>query len=108
MTPNWQQLQGALRTLIAVLAGVAVDHGLLSSGDVQRLLDPQLWTAIGTIGGLAIAGWSWWTHRQSNAVAVVAAMPEVFKVQTMNTPAGVQLATDVGSTPQAIVTVAPH
>lgn len=108
MTPNAEQIKGALRALLVFGAGIAVDHGWITTSQMQALLDPQLLGALGTMGALAMVAWSWWTHRQSNAVAVVAAMPEVFKVQTMNTVAGIQLAADVGSTPQAIVTVAPH
>jgi hypothetical protein len=107
MTPNWEQFKSALRTLLAFGGGIALDHGWITAGQLQTLLDPQLLAAIGTLGGLAIAVWGMYTHSKTNAVAVVAAMPEVARVQTANTPEGRTLAADVGSTPAAVVTVAP-
>jgi Flp pilus assembly protein TadB len=108
MTPNMQQVLGAARTVIAVLAGIAVDHGLFTAKDLAHLLDPQLWAAIGVIGALGVTAWSAWTHKQTNLVATVAALPEIARVVATNTPAGKALVKEVGTKPDAVVTVAPR
>lgn len=95
---NQEQVAGVVRSIVAAIGGWAVGAGYLTSDQVTMF------------AGVAVAVvplvWSIIIHRQSNAVAVVAAMPEVAKVETTNTAAGRDLAATVGSTPEAVVTVA--
>ncbi len=59
---------------------------------------------------LLFGGGGWYyggPHIGGGLVAVVAAMPEVAKVETTSTPEGKALAENVGTKPDAVVTVAP-
>ncbi len=107
MTPNWQQAESALRTLIAVFGGIAIGRGWITADQLQLLGSPEVWAAIGTLVSFGVAAWGMFAHSKTNAVAVVAAMPEVAKVETTATPEGKALAENVGTKPDAVVTVAP-
>lgn len=109
MNLNWEQIKGLIRTVIIGLGGVAIAFGWLPAADLQFLTSDTFLAALGALGSLVVAGMGWWshqTHSPANAVAVVAAMPEVAKVEVVPTQAGLDLKAAVGSTPDALVTVA--
>jgi hypothetical protein len=109
MNLNWEQAKGLIRTVIVGLGGVAIAFGWLPAADLQFLTSDTFLAALGALGSLVVAGMGWWshyTHSQTNAVAVVAAMPEVAEVKVAPTAAGRNLKDAVGSTPDALVTVA--
>lgn len=119
MTPSQDQINSAVRTLVAtlggVLAGWAIGKGWITQAQASAILSNQeaisaatvlILTLIGA-GGSGIAGiWGLISHKQANMVATVAAMPEVAKVETMPTPSGVALASAVPPAPGVVVTVA--
>lgn len=97
---NQEQVLGIVRWVITTAGAYAAGKGWLTADQITLLL------------GVAVAVvplvWTLFAHKQANLVATVAAMPEVAKVETVNTAAGRDLAATVRSTPEAVVTVAPY
>lgn len=90
VTPNAQQVQDSIRTLLAAVAGAALNHGIISGSTFSLIM-----------GSLAIlVPWIWGilTHTKSNQVATVDAMPEISGVVTTKTPDGAKLAASIPST----------
>jgi hypothetical protein len=104
---NQEQVKSAIRSIVIAFGSFAVGRGWITTEQLSFLGSDTFLMAIGAVVSLAAGAWGVYTHNQTNAVAVVAAMPEVAKVETTNTPAGKTLAADVGTSPQAVVTVAP-
>jgi len=95
---NQDQITGIIRAFAPPLVAYLAAKGWIgaeSTGDITALL-----VAIG------VALWSVAIHRRERTVAIVAAMPEVKKVEIEPTPSGKALADAVGSKPSAIVTLA--
>ncbi len=91
---NTDQISGILRAIFAAVGGWLVSKGVV---------DAEIWAMVsGALVTLAVAGWSWYVHKQSTKIATVNAMPDVKGVITNNTQAGRELAASVPST-----TVAP-
>jgi len=97
--PSQDQILGMLRIFIPYLLTMAVAKGYIPEGAVADVT-----TAIVT---LVAIGWSAVAHKQSAVVARVAAMPEVSKVEVAPTAAGIALKAAAGSSPDALITVAP-
>lgn len=119
MNPSQEQINSAIRTLVAslggVLAGWAIAKGWITQAQATAILSNQEVIGAATMvllavlggGGSAVAGiWGLIAHKQVNMVAAVAAMPEVAKVETMPTAAGVALASAVPPAPGVVVTIA--
>jgi hypothetical protein len=102
---NPEQVKSALRTVIVLLGGFAVGHGWITTEQVTLLSSDGFLMGLGTLATLAAGVWGLFVHKQANAVAVVAAMPEVAEVKAAATPEGRALVKEVGSTPDALVTV---
>ncbi len=116
---NQEQLKSALRTLVStgggILAGLAIGKGWITQSQAQAILSNQpmidlatevLLLVFGAGGTAAVGIWGVVGHSAPNMVATVAAMPEVSKVETARTDAGVALAAAVPSVPGSVVTVA--
>ncbi len=119
MNPSPEQVKSAIRTLVASLGGVAagwaIGKGWITQSQAAAILSNQEVLSLATAIIVALLGagastfsgvWGLVAHKQANMVAVVAALPEVAKVEVMPTPAGVALATSVPPTPGAVVTIA--
>lgn len=102
---NQEQVSAVVRWVIAVLPGSALGVYAISKGWISA---SQIELIGGALTAVVPLVWSLFVHTKSNTVAVVAAMPEVAKVEATNTPEGRALAADAGSAPDAIVTVAPR
>ena len=121
MNPSPDQIKSAVRTLIASLggavAGWAIAKGWITQAQASAILSNQeimgaataiILALIGSLGSTAAGIWGMIDKKQVNLVAAVAAMPEVAKVETIPTQAGVDLAASVqaaGPSPGAIVSV---
>jgi hypothetical protein len=105
MNPSSDQLKSAGRTLIAtlggVLAGWAIGKGWITEAQASAILSNQefmsaatviILACVGSVGSVAAGMWGLVAHKQANLVATVAAMPEVAKVETVSTAAGINLA----------------
>jgi hypothetical protein len=119
MNPSQQQINSAIRTLVASLgsavAGYVIAKGWISASEAnailsnQQLMDSATTVILALLGAGASAGagiLGLIAHKQSNVVATVAAMPEVAKVEMVPSKAGIDLAAAVPSAPGAVVTVA--
>lgn len=123
MNPSQDQMKSAVRTLIATvggaLAGWAIGKGWITQAEASAILSNQelmgaasviILTLLGSAGSMLAGIWGIWSKTQANLVAAVAAMPEVSKVETMPTPAGVSLANDANGAaagiPAAVIAVA--
>lgn len=119
MNPSKEQVNGAVRTLVAsgggLLAGWAIGKGWISQDQAAAILSNQevlgaattiLLTVLGAGVSALVGVKSIIEHKPANLVAAVAAMPEVAKVEVMPTPAGTTLKDEVPPTPGAVVTVA--
>ncbi len=82
------QIGGILRAIFAAIGGWLVGKGMVGA---------ELWASVsGALITLAVAGWSWWTNKQTTQVATVNAMPDVKGVITNPTVAGRELAAAAG------------
>lgn len=119
MNPSQDQVNSAVRTLVAtlggVLAGWAIGKGWITQAQADTVLANQevmsaattiLLTLAGSAGAAVVGVWGIIAHRQQNMVATVAAMPEVSKVEMVPTAAGMAIANAVPPAPGTIVTVA--
>lgn len=97
---NQEQVLAVVRWGISVLPGSALGVYAISKG---WLTADQFALIGGVIVTIVPLVFSILAHTKSNAVAVVAAMPEVSKVETTATPEGRELARAVGSKPDAVV-----
>jgi len=79
---NQEQVKSILRSFIAMfggaIAGWAAHSGWITADQVLAILNSE--TFIGIATAVAAAIWGLFVHTQSNAIAVVTAMPEVKKV----------------------------
>ena len=101
MGPNLEQIKSAARDLLQIVGT------LLISGKVWGITESN-WAAItGLVMMLLPFIWGMFVHTEANAVAVAAAIPAVKKVEVEPTPAGAALAKAAGSTPSAVVVIAP-
>ncbi len=118
MNPSQQQINSAIRTLIAsvgsALAGYVIAKGWITTAQAsailsdQQLMDTMTTIVLALLGSAASVGagvWGLIAHKQANVVAAVAAMPEVAKVETVPTPAGVALANAIPPAPGSLVEV---
>lgn len=81
---NQEQFLSIVRSLLQVAGTFTTTYGLFSD---------QQWTAVaGGIVMIAPVAWGIYVHTKNNAVAVVAAMPEVKKIETTATVDGAALA----------------
>src|SRR6266567_3653493 len=100
MNPSPEQVKSAIRTLVASLGGVAagwaIGKGWITQAQATAILSNQevlglataMVIALGGLGASAFAGvWGLISHKKANMVAVVAAMPEVAKVEVLPTSA---------------------
>ncbi len=122
MNPSSDQIKSAVRTLIASLggavAGWAIGKGWITQAQASAILSNQevigaataiVLALLGSVGSTVAGVWGLLAHKQVNLVATVAAMPEVAKVETTPTRAGLDLAAGVqaaGPVPGAVVVVA--
>ena len=117
MNPSQDQVKSALRTLLAsagsALAGYVIAKGWVSASEANAILSNQqvmdtataiVLAAFGSGGALASGIWGMIAHKQANLVATVAKMPEVTKVETVPTAAGIALASaaDTGTGPVVV------
>jgi hypothetical protein len=120
MNPSQQQINSAVRTLLATLGGLvagwAIAKGYITQSEADSILSNQqvmdsvttvVLTLLGSAGAAGVGIWGLVAHKQANVVATVAAMPEVNKVEMVSTAAGLNLAAAVPSAPGSVVTVAP-
>jgi len=79
---NWQQALSALRTAISAggpLSGLLIALGYTHTEELSKGVEALIVLASvipPVLGGV----WGWFTHKQSNAIAVVAAIPEIRQV----------------------------
>ncbi len=104
---NQQQVASTIRSILIGIGAFAAGKGWIGSSDAAFIGSDTAMMIIGGIVALGTAAYGAYTHRATNAVAVVAAMPEVAQVQMTPTPEGRAIASTVGSTPEATVTIAP-
>lgn len=95
---NFDQVTGIVRTILPAAVAYFAGKGWISTESIGDIVSAL--TAIG------VALWSVYIHRPERQIAIVAAMPEVKKVEIEPTPSGKALADAVGSKPSAIVTIA--
>lgn len=76
---NSDQMLSALRTLIAVLSGVAIGHGWLTA-DQAATLGANVLAIVGALATLVPLLWGLKSHSDASKIAAVAAMPEVAKI----------------------------
>ncbi len=105
---NQEQIKSTVRSFVIAFGGYAAGKQWITADQMSFFASNDFITTVASVVSLAAAGWGIYTHSQTNTVAVVAAMPEVAKVETTATPAGKALAENVGTSPQAVVTVAPQ
>jgi hypothetical protein len=118
MGPSSEQIKSAVRTLLAslgsALAGYVIAKGWVSAAEANAILSNQQFMDTATTTVLALLGagvsagagiWGLIVHKQANAVAVVAGMPEVKKVELTSTPAGVDLSNAVSPVAGGVVVV---
>jgi hypothetical protein len=60
MKPNAEQVKGAVRTILAVVAGYLKGR----SKDLGELLDPVLLDAVATLMVMGVLGWSYGAKRK--------------------------------------------
>jgi hypothetical protein len=91
---NQEQALSTLRFFLTLVGGMLVSRGVLKADSVGALVSD----IISVVSAAAVLGsyvWSLCVHTQTNAVAVVAAMPQVSGVVTMPTVEGAVLAASV-------------
>ncbi len=98
MMPNQEQIMSLARAFLMAVGTAMVAKGYISSAILEPL--------IGLVVMVVPVVWSMYAHTESNAVAVVAAIPAVSKVEVTATPAGLALRDAAGSKPDARVMVA--
>lgn len=103
-----EQVNSVLRSLGATIGG-GVAAWFISKGWLEQSMSPVVVeTVVGLLLSLGALVWGVLSNRKASLVAKVAALPEVKKVEVAATPAGVDLAAAAGSTPAAVVVVAPR
>jgi len=97
---NREQWLSVIRDTMKVIGTFIVSYGFVTSG---------MWE---TITGAAMIGvpiiFELLNRTKANTVAVVAAMPEVARVEIKPTPEGTALKEAVGSKPDALVVFSPR
>ncbi len=102
MGPNLEQIKSIARDLLQIMGTLLVAFKLFA-------VTEENWSVItGAVLMLIPIIWGLFNHTQANAVAIAAAIPEVKRVVVEGTPAGEALAKSAGSTPSALVVVAPE
>ena len=75
---NPQQLGAGVRQALLWGLGYLAAHGIIVIDDAT------IQTIVGSVAGLAVAGYGLWQRRKAAQIAAVAAMPEIKKVVTVD------------------------
>jgi len=99
---NTDQIMGQIRHILSGLGAVAVTLGIMSAGAVEA------WTQVivSIVGAALLLGgliWSLFAHTNASTVAAAAAIPEVQKIETVNSPEGRALKASVPDSREVVV-----